>query len=79
MAAMKSMDDVGTRLEHLAEVYELWQTGISILDTYEKTSPHYMLRHAELEAACKLLYFYMTQDYKEERAYRGDDPRPFEK
>ena len=37
-AAVKvgSMSDVGTRLQFLTELYELWQTGLDICERYEK-------------------------------------------
>ena len=60
-----SMDDVGTRLKFLAELYELWQTGIDILDRYDRDTPFYAERRKELENATRLLYWHMTKDYNE--------------
>jgi len=59
------MDDVGSRQQHLIDLYEVWQTGLDILERYDKRAPFYQERKAELEAATKLLYYYMTKDYDE--------------
>jgi hypothetical protein len=61
-----SMDDVGTRLKFLSELYELWQNGIDILDRYNRDTPFYAERRKELESATKLLYWHMTKDYGKE-------------
>ena len=55
-AAIKtgSMADVGTRLQFLTELYDLWKTGLDIED-----------HKRELESALKLLGFHMMKDYKE--------------
>ena len=58
-----SMDDVGTRIKHMADLYELWQSGIDILDRYDKDTPFYREKRLELEHAIKLLGFYMERDY----------------
>lgn len=59
-----SMDDVGTRLRFLTELYELWQTGIDILERYDKHKPNYEEEKKKLENARDMLYFHMTKDYK---------------
>jgi hypothetical protein len=71
-----SMDDVGTRIQFLTELYELWQTGIDILDRYDRHSPYYAEKREELEHATKLLMFHMQKDYKESTSFSGEDPRP---
>jgi len=58
-----SMDDIGTRLRFLSELYELWQTGIDILDRYDKHKPNYEEERRKLENARDMLYFHMTKDY----------------
>ena len=58
-----SMDDIGTRLRFLSELYELWQTGIDILDRYDKHKPNYEEERKKLENARDMLYFHMTKDY----------------
>ena len=59
-----SMDDTGTRLKFLTELYELWQTGIDILDRYDKYKPNYEEERIKLMNARDMLYFHMTKDYK---------------
>lgn len=63
LAKTKSMDDVGTRQQHLADLYELWVTGLDILECYDKHLPLYEEKKAELTAAKKLLFFHMVKDY----------------
>lgn len=61
---MGSMDDVGSRLKFLSELYELWQTGIDILDRYDRHKPNYEEEKKKLENARDMLYWHMTKDYK---------------
>jgi hypothetical protein len=61
-----SMDDVGTRLQFLTELYELWQTGLDICERYDKHTVFYAEHKRELESALKLLGFHMEKDYKEQ-------------
>lgn len=70
-----SMDDVGTRLQFLTELYELWQTGIDILDRYDKHKPNYEVERQRLINARDLLYYHMTKDYSEQTSFKGEDPR----
>src|SRR5271157_418261 len=66
-----SMDDVGTRLKFLTELYDLWMEGIDILDRWDRNTPFYDEKRKELEHATKLLYCHMTKDYgKEEEVDR---------
>lgn len=58
------MDDVGTRLQFLTELYELWQTGIDILDRYDKDATNYIERRAELVHAVNMLWYHMRKDYE---------------
>jgi hypothetical protein len=60
-----SMEDVGTRLKFLTELYELWQTGLDICERYDNHTPFYAKNRRELESALKLLGFHMMKDYKE--------------
>ena len=62
------IDEVGPRQKHLMELYDVWMTGLNILETYDKSTAFYTERKAELEAAIKLLYFYMSQDYEEPKS-----------
>ena len=61
-----SMDDVGTRLQFLTELYELWQTGIDILDRYDKDTTNYLEKRTELVHALNMLYYHMHKDYRTE-------------
>ncbi len=63
VVSVGSMDDVGTRLKFLSELYELWQTGIDILDRYDRDTPFYAEKRRELECAVKLLGYHMEKDY----------------
>jgi len=58
-----SMDDVGTRAEHLADVQDIWSTALSILTigTYHSTDEKRQAQ--ELEVALKLLENHMTYNY----------------
>jgi len=60
-----SMDDVGTRLKFLTELYDLWMEGIDILDRWDRNTPFYDEKRKELENATRLLYWHMTKDYNE--------------
>jgi hypothetical protein len=57
------MDDEGTRLQFLTELYELWQTALDILERYDKHAPFYTQKKTELENASKLLMYHMQKDY----------------
>ena len=61
-----SMDDVGTRIKFLTELYDLWETGLDILERFDKYTPGSGERKRELQNALKLLGFHMTKDYNEE-------------
>lgn len=64
-----SMDDVGSRMSHLLELYTLWQTGLDILERFDKSSPWYDKKKEELEGAIRLLGYHMEKDYQE-KEYR---------
>jgi hypothetical protein len=67
-----SMDDVGTRLKFLTELYDLWMEGIDILDRWDRNTPFYDEKRKELESATKLLMYHMQKDYgKEEEIDRN--------
>jgi len=61
-----SMDDIGSRISHLTELYELWQEGIDILTRYDRHTPGYEDKKKELEIACRLLGYHLQKDYHEE-------------
>ena len=58
-----SMDDVGTRISHLLDLYNLWMAGADICDRYDRHQPLYYEKRTELEHALKLLRFHMEKDY----------------
>ena len=60
-----SMGDQGTRIQFLLELYDLWQTGLDILERYDKRAAFYQEKKSELENALKLLAFHMEKDYNE--------------
>jgi hypothetical protein len=62
---IRSMNDYGTRLEHLADLHELWMDGIEILSrgTYQTEFEKAMIE--ELKIATTLLARHMTKDYNQ--------------
>jgi hypothetical protein len=57
------MNDVGTRLEHLSDLQELWSTGLDILTRGTYHSEREKAQAEELEIALKLLENHMTKDF----------------
>lgn len=70
------MDDVGTRLSFLTELYDLWSTGLDICERYDKHSVNYEEKKKELETAMKLLWFHMNKDYKTDEDRKKIDDIP---
>lgn len=68
-----SMDDVGTRIKFLTELYSLWGTGIDILDKFDSHKPNYKDEKLRLVHARDLLWFHMTKDYVQEEDRRKID------
>jgi hypothetical protein len=71
-----SMDDVGTRMEHLTQLYELWKTGLDVIERFDKNSPFYEERKTELESSLKLLAYHMEKDYSENSYRQAVDTLP---
>jgi len=71
-----SMDNVGTRLDFLTELYDLWKTALDILERYDKNSPRYDARKLELESATKLLVAHMEICYDEKTTRKVIDALP---
>jgi hypothetical protein len=71
-----SMDDVGTRLEFLTELYELWSVGLDILERFDKESVSYMKRKQELVAALDMLSHHMQKDFLELPYHTAIDSLP---
>ena len=57
------MEDIGTRREHLLDLYELWSVGKGILESLNHLSTGEELRLKELDSALKLLWYHMQNDY----------------
>ena len=58
-----SMKDVGTRLDHLADLQELWSFALSIETMGQYQTEPSMERAAKLEGALQLLTAHMMNDY----------------
>lgn len=65
MSELKSygMQDVGTRLEHLMQLQDLWSTGLQILTTKGYHTDLEREQAKELETALKLLSYHMMSDF----------------
>jgi len=70
------LDDTGTRIQFLTELYELWSIGLSVVDIYDKRTAFYEERKRELESALKLLWYAMSKDYVEESYKRTINALP---
>lgn len=70
------MEDVGTRLEHMTDLYDMWKYGHSILENSEKrfSTPLGQAQLTELANALQLLWFHMANDYNQ-YAYSGEISR----
>lgn len=66
-----SLDDIGTRMKFLLELYDLWLTGADIIERYDKHLPMYQEKMIELQHALKLLRYHLERDYSD-RAYRKE-------
>lgn len=68
-----SMDHVGTRIQHLTDLYELWQTGLDVLERYDKHSAEYETRKRDLETVLRMLRFQMEKSYRDDPYRRNID------
>jgi hypothetical protein len=61
------MNDVGTRIEHLSDLHELWSEGMEILQrgTYQTEFEKNLIM--ELEICLKHLANHMSKDYNEKQ------------
>ena len=57
------MSDIGSRMEHLADLHELWQFALGIETAGKYQSEPSMERAARLEGAIQLLTAHMLNDY----------------
>ena len=71
-----SMQDVGTRFQFLAELYDLWESGLDILDRYDKHTPGYEDKSKELQTALRLLGYHLEKDYNEGEYKKAIDLLP---
>jgi hypothetical protein len=58
-----SMSDVGTRLEHLADLQDLWGFALQILTTNIYHTEDEIEQANKLEIALALLEYHMLSDY----------------
>lgn len=58
-----SMQDVGTRLQHLADLQELWSFALGLETATQYQTEPSLERTAKLEAALQLLEAHMMNDY----------------
>lgn len=68
-----SMDDIGSRMSHLLDLYNLWQDGLDICTRYDRNHPAYQEKVMELQHALKLLRYHLEKDYKQEEERRKID------
>jgi hypothetical protein len=68
-----SMEDVGTRMQHLLDLYNLWGEGLEICVRFDKNSPMYEEKTQELKHALKLLGYHLEKDYHEEEYKKAID------
>jgi hypothetical protein len=68
-----SMDDYDTRIKHLTDLYELWQTGLDVLERYDKHSAEYETRKRDLETVLRMLRFQMEKSYRDDPYRRSID------
>jgi len=60
-----AMSDIGTRLEHLADLQDLWGTALCILTTGTYHNAREIAQAADIEIALKLLENHMQNEYKD--------------
>ncbi len=71
-----SMDDIGSRMHHLTDLYDLWTTGLDVIERFDKHHPFYEARKKELESALRLLNYHMQKDYSENLYRQAVDTLP---
>ena len=70
------MSDIGTRLEHLADLQDLWGTALCILTTGTYHNEREIAQAADIEIALKLLEKHMANDYNETQYARDINDLP---
>lgn len=59
------MNDVGTRMQHLMELQDIWSTGLEYMQRGHYLTVGEKSRIAELENALKLLGHHMRSEYSD--------------
>ena len=62
---MQTNDDVGTRMQHILDLYEMWTTGLDVLERFDKNPPMYAERKQQLTSALTLLGYVMERHYND--------------
>lgn len=57
------MNDVGTRAEHLHELFDIWSFALGYLTTSSWHSPHEHAQAEKLEIALELLSHHMQSEF----------------
>jgi hypothetical protein len=52
-------------MQHLLDLYEMWTTGLEILERFDKNSPMYSERKGQLTGALILLGYVLEKDYSD--------------
>ena len=60
-----NMDDVGTRIEHMSDLQDIWSGGLAMLLSGTYHAPQELDQVKELEIALKLLENHMTHAYSD--------------
>ena len=61
------MEDVGTRLDHLTNLKDIWENALRILNNMNRTyqTPDEIEQKRKIETALEMLNFHMQKDYNE--------------
>lgn len=60
-----NMDDVGTRAQHLHELYDIWTEGLAYMSNGHYLTVGDKIKIQELESAIKLLTFHMKLGFSD--------------
>lgn len=63
--AVLDMDDVGTRMQHMVELYDIWTEGLACMNNGHYLTVGDKARIEELEHAIKLLTYHMKNGYSD--------------
>lgn len=65
MSLIITMDDVGTRAQHLHDLHEIWTEGLAYMQNGHYLTVGDKVRIEELEHAIRLLTFHMRLGYSD--------------